>query len=148
MTGTGNPYRPDGGGYREHVERLRDYSLDDIVINISCELAVTADYEQHQDLRMHNTPTNWWIHDKAKEMPKAVLTLTHNTAVYNDDLEDTLCKDGLLGELIEQRKNDTNNQQLQEAIRIRRTVLVRILLEDLAEVLDASNNDTPPAMAT
>ncbi len=133
--------------YREHVAQLHEFTLDEIVTTIDLAQAQEADIQQLRDVQQATAPTNSWFPKFAEQNPDAANTLWYNTSFYDDEIEAVLDSDPLLSELYDQVETNRNSEELSTAIRIRRTVLMRMLLNDLENFTIPTQNDNKDAVA-
>lgn len=140
MRGAGhNNYQPDlqrQSAYREKIAQQRDFSYDEIVSGLPIELAREADLYQINDLRQSTVPTSPWPAEWESQHPAASELLQFNVGVYDDEIEDLLYQDKTLIELLEMRKLGGNDETLVQTIRARRSILLRILLDEIATFED------------
>lgn len=122
-----------------------EYSYDDLWQRIPIELARLIDLQQIEDIREHTVPTNGWLESLRSEKsqlanPQVADLLITNTEVYDDEVEDYLEEDIVLEFLAVLRDDHRNDNDYTTAVRARRTIVTRLLLEELkAFVYDEPN---------
>lgn len=112
-------------------ELEREYSFDEIVERIPLELAVELDVFHVSELKADPGTTTALPDELCEENPKAYEILVGNTAVYDDDLEDMLEQDDILRYMMERHKTRYESTDLTKFIRVRRTLAMRFLLDEI-----------------
>ncbi len=131
-----------GEFYGQH-EMSHEYSFEEIIALLPYELAQAIAVHQSGDLRGHAIIAEPYPPELVQNEPQVKNLLENNRAMYDDSVEELLDRDPVLQILSLRRENATYDEQISTAFRVRRTTLVRLLLEDLA-VLSAPPEDTRP----
>ncbi len=116
---------------QRRVAQLRDFSYQEIYDTVPLQVALEIDMHQVADMRDHQTPTELWPRRLEVEHPETIDTLTNNTSLYDDEVEQFIDQDSLLNQFMYQRMKEPGDIQLAAAIRARRTIMTRIFLSEL-----------------
>lgn len=112
------------------IAHLRDFSFVDIVQRLPMPIATVVLEHQEAEQADPTSPLNSWVDVIPEESAELLI---QNEEIYDDEVEDFIDLDRHLTQLIEWKRQEKNSEQMAIAIRARRTVLVRYLLEVIAQ---------------
>ena len=112
----------------------RDFSFSEVVSAIPAELAEKVAEAQVAHAEANDIPHEPWPLSLTEDQPEAEDVLANNTALYDDDIEDILDEDLVLQALYRTREAHPDSEIHAMALRARRTVAVRLILEQLRDL--------------
>lgn len=112
----------------------RDFSFSEVVSAIPGELAEKVAEAQVAHTETSNVPYEPWARLLTEDYPEAEDILANNTALYEDDIEDMLDEDLVLRALYRTREAHPDSELHAMALRARRTIAVRLILEQLRDL--------------
>lgn len=113
---------------KPQIAALGDYSIRSIVEVIPFETAQEIDRIQQADFIKNGAPTDDWI--TSLGIPSTIEYLTENKETY-DEAESLLDEDSIYQRLLETRDHYKSSEDYSKLVRLRRTIALRLILEEL-----------------